>query len=113
MNKGLAAKILLYCFALLVLVFCLRTGGKDVSEQMYTIGSEYESKQDYIKAMEYYEKSAELGNITAMNQIGYMYGKGNGVEKDRVKSLEWYEKAADLGDEDAKKDAENIREFLQ
>lgn len=63
--------------------------------------------------MEYYEKSAELGNLKAMNHIGYMYGKGNGVEKDRAKSLEWYKKAAELGDEDAKKSAEDIRKYLQ
>ena len=58
----------------------------------------YEVEQDYTKAMEWYEKSADLGNVNAMDWIGYFYKEGYEVEQDYTKALEWYEKAAELGD---------------
>ncbi|MGN1150831.1 MAG: tetratricopeptide repeat protein [Lachnospiraceae bacterium] len=70
------------------------------------------AEQDYAKAMEWYEKAAELGQPIAMNNIGYLYYSGQGVEQDYAKALEWYEKAAELGNEEAKENAEAMRELL-
>ena len=36
-----------------------------------------------------------------MNNLGYMYMYGEGVEQDGAKAVEWYTKAADLGNTDA------------
>ena len=69
--------------------------------------------QDYAKALEWLEKAADLGNATAMSNIGYFYKNGYGVEQDYEKALEWYEKAADLGHEKSKEYAEEIRQQLQ
>jgi hypothetical protein len=54
-------------------------------------------EQDYTKAMEWYEKAADLGKATAMKNIGYLYENGLGVEQDSAKAQEWYDKAENLG----------------
>ena len=58
-------------------------------------------EQDYAKAVEWFTKSAELGNTLAMNRIGVCYINGNGVEKDYAKAVEWYTKSAELGNASA------------
>ena len=56
-------------------------------------------EQDYAQAMEWYTKTADLGDTDAMNYIGNMYRMGGlGVEQDYTQAMEWYTKAADLGD---------------
>lgn len=59
---------------------------------MYRDGTGVE--QDYAKAMEWYEKAADLGSTIAMNNIGQMYEYGLGVKQDSDKAQEWYDKAA-------------------
>ena len=50
------------------------------------------------KAFELYEKSANLGNCQAMNNVGTYYGRGLGeVTKDLNKAREWCTKAASQG----------------
>ena len=72
---------------------------------MNQIGYLYECgfgvEQDYAAAMEWYEKSADLGNSDAMSYIGVMYVIGDGVEEDYAAAMEWFKKAADLGNSDA------------
>ena len=41
----------------------------------------YGVKKDYNKAKEYFEKSAELGNSIALNNLGDLYENGNYNEK--------------------------------
>ena len=64
----------------------------------YNIGITYYDKQDYIKAMEWFEKAAANGNANAQTLIGHMYVNGLGVKPDYAKAIEWYEKAAVNGD---------------
>lgn len=52
---------------------------------------------DYAKAMKYSRIAAERGNTVAMNDIGLMYEKGQGVTKDDAEATRWYRKAAELG----------------
>ena len=66
---------------------------------MYANGEGVE--QDYAKAMEWYEKAADLGDSDAINYIGYMYLNGLGVEQDYGKAMEWFEKAVDLENSNA------------
>ena len=67
----------------------------------YEIGWIYENgygvEQDYAKALEWYTKVAEAGNIYAMNNIGEFYQNGFGVEQDYAKAMEWYTRAAEAG----------------
>ena len=43
------------------------------------------------------QKIADMGDYHAINNIGYMYCYGDGVEKDPEKAIELFEKAADMG----------------
>lgn len=93
------------------------------TEQVYTacamggIGYLYYSgdgaAKDYAKAMEYFERSVDLGYNSAMYMIGVLYYNGYGVERDSEKALEWLDKAAALGDEAAKENAEYVRQRMQ
>ncbi len=58
-------------------------------------------EQDYVQAMEWFEKAADLGNADAMVWIGDFYLDGQGVEQDYAKAFEWYEKGLNLGNTDS------------
>jgi TPR repeat protein len=68
------------------------------SYTLYALGTMYANaeavNQDYEKAKEYYEKSALLGNTTALKSIGNLYINGHGVEKNINKAIEYYIKSA-------------------
>ena len=51
------------------------------------------AEQDYVKAMDFYERAYELGAKDAAISIGDMYKEGLGVEQDATKAEEWYAKA--------------------
>jgi len=50
--------------------------------------------QNETKAVELYEKSANLGCSDAMHNFGNCYERGAGVTKDLNQAREWYTKAA-------------------
>ena len=69
-------------------------------------------KQDYIKAFEWYKKSARnisLVQREARYMIGVMYENGEGVEKDLTKAKNWYKKSAENKYEDAIKALERLK----
>ena len=53
--------------------------------------------QDQKKAIELYQKAADLGNTSAMTKLAVCYEKGDGVPQDKQKSIELYQKAANMG----------------
>ncbi len=55
------------------------------------------------KAVYWYQQAAEKGNPDAQNNLGWMYGQGNGVAQDFAKAAEWYQKAANQGDATAQR----------
>ena len=57
--------------------------------------------QDKEKAAELYAEAGMKGDMNACYSLGYMYDKGDGIDKDRDKAMLWYEKVADLGHEGA------------
>ena len=57
--------------------------------------------QDYKKAVYWYTKAAEQGNVNAQWSLGFMYYYGEGVPQDYQKAFYWYTKAADQGNTDA------------
>lgn len=61
---------------------------------------DYNYEVDQTKAFEYNKKSADLGNVTAMYNIGIYYSNGIGTRKNQKKAFEYFKKAADKGDSD-------------
>ena len=55
------------------------------------------------KAVKWYRKAAEQGNVDAQFNAAVSYENGNGTAKDLDKAQYWYSLAAKQGDRDAKK----------
>jgi hypothetical protein len=53
--------------------------------------------QDYQEALEWYRKSAALGNAEAQSNLGSMYANGEGVPQDDIEAVKWLLKAAEQG----------------
>ena len=51
-------------------------------------------KQDIEKAVYWFKKAAALNNVTAMNNLGYIYE----IQNEYALALHWYKKSAELGD---------------
>lgn len=64
------------------------------------------------KALEWYLKAVELGNVVAMVSVGSIYAEGDGVDKDPRKAIEWFEKAAAKGDAFAQFLAQTTKDTL-
>ena len=59
-------------------------------------------KQDYLQAFRWFSEAAEMGNSSAMFQLGKLYEQGLGVEADTDEALKWYKSAVDGGNDEAK-----------
>lgn len=58
-------------------------------------------KTDEKNGLSLIQKAAELGLPVAMNRLGEMYEKAEGVEKDEKKAIVWYRKASAAGSKEA------------
>lgn len=67
--------------------------------QYYYQGKEI--KQDYEKAYEYFQKSADLGDPNGQCNLGRLYELGRGVKQDYDLAYDFYEKAANKGNPSA------------
>lgn len=67
-------------------------------------------EQDYALAVSVYTSAAEEGNATAINNLGWLYHRGLGVEADLEKAKEYYLRAADVGHTRAMVNLGNIGE---
>ena len=63
---------------------CLNLGNPDCAG---SIGTVYEDKKDYNKAIEWYKKGFALGSKHSVTRLGYLY---KNVLKDKEKGLYWY-----------------------
>ena len=77
----------------------LKSADQGDPESQFLAGNIYELGTDKIKAniekaLFYWEKSAESGNVTAQNLLAGLYIVGRYLRKDFQKSHEWYSKAA-------------------
>lgn len=55
------------------------------------------ARGDFFKAQEIWRQAAAAGDIEAMNNLGVLYDKGQGVEPDLGRALFWFAKAAQGG----------------
>ncbi len=63
---------------------------------MYHYG--YGVNPNYKKAIKYYQKAIDLGDVSAYSHLGAMYECGDGVEQNYKKAIELYQKTIDSGD---------------
>lgn len=85
-----------------MIVFCRQNGVlyADVVEddgREFEIAMDYYNTGDYQKAMDGFRTAADLGDAVAMNNIGVMYAKGQGVSLDEEMAVSWYRKSAERG----------------
>ena len=57
-------------------------------------GIEFYNQKDYVKAIDYYRKSAALGNAYGQSNLGCMYRDGTGTTQDYAEAIKWFHKAA-------------------
>lgn len=72
----------------------------DAREQR-KIGDYYYEKgtmSDFAKAVQWYQRAAEQGDIESQIKMGDCCFLGYGIKMDQEKGIEWYEKAANKGD---------------
>jgi len=69
---------------------------------MTQVGKQHQKEGDYGKALGYWTKAAELGDVDAHFWVGSLYYKGQGVEKDITKAVYHLEQAAIGGHSDAR-----------
>lgn len=57
--------------------------------------------------------AAERGHDSAINNLGYMYCEGLGVEQDYYKALELHEKSAKAGSEYGQENVEHVKKLIE
>ena len=57
-------------------------------------------KQDYFKAVEWYQKAADQGHAAAQYNLGIMYKNGLGVKQNYTKAKDYFGLACDNKDQD-------------
>eukprot|EP00825_Cyclidium_porcatum_P004770 TRINITY_DN1225_c0_g1_i6.p2 TRINITY_DN1225_c0_g1~~TRINITY_DN1225_c0_g1_i6.p2 ORF type:complete len:127 (-),score=25.25 TRINITY_DN1225_c0_g1_i6:201-581(-) len=76
-----------------------------VTRGQNSLGDCYENGQgvekDLIKAVKYYQMSADQGNVKGQNNLGRYYENGQGVEKNYQLAVKYYQMSADQGNADA------------
>ena len=68
--------------------------------------------QDYKKAIYWYRKAAEQGDIGAQNNLGWSYVEGKGVQYDLVIAYKWLYLAAETGNTHAGKNRDGIAKIM-
>jgi serine/threonine protein kinase len=71
--------------------------GTDKAQSYYEQGKALYDKKEYVEAVQFLKKAADLNHADAQNKLGVCYEKGRGVEMNIEKALEWYRKAAEQG----------------
>ena len=69
-----------------------------VAAQDYQVGLNAANAGDFATALENWLPLAKRGEADAQNNIGAMYGRGDGVTQDYAEAVRWYRMAAKQGD---------------
>jgi TPR repeat protein len=76
--------------------------GSSFAASMFDEAINAYNNKNYVKAAEIFLHEANLGNVQAQCNIGFMYNNGQGVPQDYKEGMRWYRLAADQGDAQAK-----------
>lgn len=69
----------------------------------------YVTKDEYLLAIDWFEKGARFGNATSMDWLAVMYEKGNGVKSSKTKAIEWARKAVAAGNKDSQRIIDRLK----
>lgn len=73
----------------------------DNAAAVLQVGANYSRGQgvpkDEARALQCYQRAAELGSAVAMDNVGTYYATGRGVAVDKVRAIAWYRRAAAHG----------------
>ncbi len=73
---------------------CARNGD---AEAQYWLGMDYESDEDYVKAVKWFRRAAAQGEARAQYELGTCSRLGQGVPQDYAEAVNWYRMAAEQG----------------
>ena len=88
----------------------LRENYKALGLEYNESGKKCVAAKEFLKAKDLFEKSIELGNANAFNNLGLLYKDGKGVIQDFAKAKELFESSAALNDSDAFYDLGSVYE---
>ena len=96
-----------FCLILSLLLIILTVSAaaeeKNEVETWLVLAREAYEQEDYKKAAEYYQLSADQNDPDGLECLGYLYLEGLGVEQSRDRAMELYRLAAALGSEEAQR----------
>lgn len=72
------------------------------AKELFDRGFEADGQQDYAEAMRWYRRAAEKGHAKAMNNIGVLYERGEGVPADPAAAAGWFARALAAGNDHTK-----------
>ncbi|AXQ22870.1 sel1 repeat family protein [Acinetobacter wuhouensis] len=86
--------------------YSLLASEKNIPEAQYILGTLYDFgkgpvKKNYKQAFYWYSLSSIKKNAPALNNLGVLYAKGQGVEQDEEKAFKYFEESYNLGNSDA------------
>jgi TPR repeat protein len=93
-------------FFLLIVMLSPISWGADFNKGVHA----YE-RGDYATALREMTPLAGQGDANAQFYLGFMYSKGQGVEKNLTEAMKWYRKAAEQGNENALNNLNKNRDF--
>ena len=67
------------------------------ADQWLKQGNDYYEKQQFSKAVECYQQSAEAGSLEGQFNLGYALYNGEGIDKDYATAAMWFKRAARKG----------------
>ena len=71
--------------------------GTDKTQSYYDQGKALYDKKEYVEAVQFFKKAADLNHAEAQYKLGVCYEKGRGVDMNMEKAVEWYRKSAEQG----------------
>ena len=80
-----------------ILSLALAFGAGAALAQDFQKGMAAAQEGDYATALQEWRPLADLGNLTAQYNLGWMYDNGTGVLQDYAEALKWYRLAAEQG----------------
>lgn len=96
----------------LAMTFYLQAVEKGYAPAQCAVGRLCEKCSQYKQAENWYQKAAAQKNVTAMNNLGVLYGEGYLGTPDYVKAIAYCTKAAEAGSQTAKRNVDIYRSAL-